>query len=108
MKLKKYLESGNYLPPVIRDFHDQKDLFKKIGSIMDNREELKNLSWVTAQIFTIDIFLWFMARHGYTLQKSRQSKIEFESLEKSVGEFREQQGNIMMNLIKGAMGKGGN
>ena len=100
MKLKDYLDSGNYLPPIIRDFHDQKDLFKKIGSIVQEREELKGLNWVMAHIFTIDVFLWFMARHGYTLQKSRQRNIEFESLDKSVGEFKAQQGNTMMNLIK--------
>lgn len=28
--MEKWLESGNYLPKFMRDFHDQKDLFKSM------------------------------------------------------------------------------
>ena len=30
--LQDYMESGKYLPEELQDFHDQKDLFKKIGN----------------------------------------------------------------------------
>ena len=82
MTLDEYLRSGQYLPPFLRDFHDQKDVFKALGVKMDaklkkEREagaydaETYNLNWRQLHVYTIDFFLWFMAMHGYTLQKTR-------------------------------------
>lgn len=71
-----WLKSGEYLPPFMRDFHDQKDVFKALDDVVQNRRETdsytRDLSWVTAQVYTVDVFLWMMARHGYTLQKTRK------------------------------------
>ena len=75
--LAKWLESGEYLPSVIRDFHDQKDVFKEMHYLyQDNPSAATNPNWRDGQIYTIDWFLWFMASRGYTLQKSRKN-VEF-------------------------------
>lgn len=70
-ELQAWLESGAYLPEFMRDFHDQKDLFKTIHELVNQNEGTRCVNWVDAQIYTIDVFLWFMARRGYTLQRSR-------------------------------------
>lgn len=77
-----------YLPPPIRDFHDQKELFKDIQRFVENKQRadknytyLDGMTWVKAHVYVIDFFLWFMAQHGYTLQKCRRKDVEFHDLE---------------------------
>lgn len=80
-----WLKSGEYLPPDLRDFHDQKLFFKwLVWKKMGPKEAdpyLKGLNFVNVQIAVIDYFLWFMARCGYTLQRSRKKGVQFASLE---------------------------
>ena len=75
MKLStaEWLKSGKYLPAALRDFHDQKDVFKAIDQTIhkDPHALVKRPDWVSAQCYVIDVFLWYMARRGYTLQKTR-------------------------------------
>jgi hypothetical protein len=72
-KLTSWLQSGRYLPAFMRDFHDQKDVFKAIHEIIrvEDHGYAKDISWGAGQCYVIDIFLWWMARRGYTLQRSR-------------------------------------
>jgi len=88
--VQEYLESGMYLPPFMRDFHDQKDVFKFLDDVQEeNIERHRNgdrydaVNWRAAQIYTIDIFLWIMARHGYTLQRSRK-KLPFSNIDQTI------------------------
>lgn len=79
----KWLKTGLFLPKFMRDFHDQKDLFKALNAVQDRTEEddaSRRVNWATAHVYTIDIFLWMMARHGYTLQKTRKP-LAFEPIE---------------------------
>ena len=72
--IDEWLKSGKYLPVVLRDFHDQKDVFKAMHEIVklgtDYHE--RRPTWIEGQCYVIDIFLWFMARRGYTLQRTRR------------------------------------
>lgn len=83
--IENWLESGEYLPDFMRDFHDQKNLFKAIQDAVDMRNArdassyTKDINFVSAQVYTVDFFLWFCARRGYTLQKSRK-RLSFESI----------------------------
>ncbi len=84
--LNAWLKSGEYLPKFMRDFHDQKDLFKTIFDRVNMKDDSwQKITWIQAHIFTIDCFLWFMAKRGYTLQKSRV-KAEFRSIEHDLKE----------------------
>lgn len=85
MTFKKWLESGKYLPTIMRDFHDQKDLFKAIHNNVkvEDHSYVKDVGWVTGQCYVIDIFLWTMAKRGYTLQKSRMN-FEFEPIDEFI------------------------
>ena len=76
--LLKYLESGKYLPDQMRDFHDQKNLFKSMHLLFQDEDQTDMPNWVNGHIYTIDWFLWFMASRGYNLQKSRKKNIEFK------------------------------
>ena len=81
--LKAWLDSAEYLPDFMRDFHDQKDLFKTIHELVNAHDGTKAISWRDAHIYTIDVFLWFMARRGYTLQRSRV-KCEFLDIHETI------------------------
>lgn len=75
-----WLDSGEYLPNFMRDFHDQKDLFKKMHSLYGDSAAAKQMpSRVDGHCYVIDWFLWYMAGRGYTLQKSKK-KLEFRDL----------------------------
>lgn len=74
----QWRKSGGYLPDFMRDFHDQKDLFKAMQDVVE-RSNAKhgghralNATWTDYHIYTVDIFLWVLAAHGYTLQRSHQ------------------------------------
>jgi hypothetical protein len=80
-ELQEWCESAAYLPEFIRDFHDQKDLFKtihwlckpkKLSGTDTSFDSLQAVSWIQGQIYVIDKFLWVMAKFGYTLQRSRK------------------------------------
>ncbi len=86
---KEFIDSSEYLPRILRDFHDQKDVFKTIHNHCAENESVKKLSWIDAHCYTVDIFLWFMARHGYTLQKPR-AKVEFDDLRETIREFEKE------------------
>jgi len=78
-ELTKWLKSMEYLPEHMRDFHDQKAIFKEMHSLYDASQDSNGFtppSWVDGHIYTVDWFLWFMAKRGYTLQKSRK-KLDF-------------------------------
>ncbi len=77
--LVDWLMSGEYLPVCMRDFHEQKNLFKSMHCLQqDNEGAENNPTWVQGHIYIIDFFLWFMASRGYTLQKTRKKGIKFK------------------------------
>lgn len=96
--LLTWLKSGEYLPECIRDFHDQKDLFRHVEEMVDKRPIPQGDTWIGRHVFVIDYFLWFMARHGYTLQRSRQP-IEFEDYGRSINEWRERQASSFAEML---------
>ena len=85
MDLESWMKAGKYLPEPLRDFHDQKEVFKamhdlqKPASPADAIAGHYSINFVTGQCYVIDRFLWFMARRGYTLQRSR-APIQFRDL----------------------------
>jgi len=105
VKLKEYLDSGKYLPDFMEDFHDQKTLFKRLNQFVENRNDgyTKDINWMSSQVYTVDIFLWYMASHGYTLQKSRK-KISFYDVYNDLHQFeekqREEKGNFLRSIIQ--------
>ncbi|WP_392559740.1 hypothetical protein [Orbus mooreae] len=85
-KLLNYLNEGKHLPSFMKDFHDQKDIFKLLAHYVQtdtNHEPDRLPNWISAHIYTIDFFLWTMARCGYSLQKSR-SKIDFDNIQELI------------------------
>lgn len=101
--LRAWMKAGKYLPQQMRDFHDAKDVFKAIHEIIDQNETANKIGWVDGQIYTIDVFLWFMARRGYTLQRCR-AKLPFRDLEADVKAAREQRINRMNACLLAGLG----
>lgn len=83
--MESWLNNHEHLPVVLRDFHDQKDVFKAMHSIvLENPDALvKRPSWIEGHCYVIDVFLRFMARRGYTLQRTRR-RGEFRDLANDV------------------------
>lgn len=92
--VQEYLESGMYLPSFMRDFHDQKDVFKFLDDVRERSVKknggsyMADMTFIDAQVYTIDIFLWVMARHGYTLQRSRK-KLPFSDIDQTISSENE-------------------
>lgn len=105
-----WLRSGEYLPSFMRDFHDQKDLFKAMQDVVERQNQkhpqgvTNGLTWVAAHVYTIDVFLWVMARRGYTLQRSRK-RLAFsdihEFIEASKTRWREASSAALRSTFQG-------
>ena len=107
--VKEWLKRGSYLPPVLRDFHDQKDVFRTMHVFQGEPPEGETRpDWTIGQIYVIDCFLWFMARRGYTLQRSR-AQLPFRDLEADVQLVREAEDKAYAESLGAAMkaAKGG-
>lgn len=102
MELNSFLASQKWLPHNLRDFHDQKDVFKTLHDWMASRaskdSSYKMPNWVEGQIYVIDQFLYFMACHGFILQKSR-SNVEFCSLDESIKKLREKESEQLKSFL---------
>ncbi|MCG6399665.1 hypothetical protein [Vibrio fluvialis] len=84
-KLSEWLTSGEYLPHFMRDFHDQKDVFKAMHNTIHNADENGNPR--DGHIYVVDTFLWYMARCGYTLQMSRKD-VPFKNMQDDIDRYK--------------------
>ncbi len=101
MSVKEYLASNKWLPWFMRDFHDQKDLFKTIEQKWPNAKDM-DISWVRAHVYVIDRFLKFMAFHGYTLQKTRTKNVQFGDILNTVREAEAERSQSILKIINEA------
>lgn len=99
MDLNTLLSSGKYLPKPLRDFHDAKEVFKTIhATISSDNESIKPVNWVNGQCYVIDIFLWFMAARGWTMQRSR-AKVEFKDLNQDIEARRAAESHAFREML---------
>lgn len=96
--IDKWRESGKHLPNFMRDFHDQKDVFKAMYFKQDCGSA-GDIGWVQGQIYVIDCFLWFMAKRGYTLQKSRKN-LDFQDIQKDIEDFKKHELEMAKKIFK--------
>lgn len=84
MNRQQYNKDGKHLPDFLKDFHDQKAIFKTIQQWADKQNQFNDLpnSWIENQVYTMDYFLWCMALHGYKLQKIKSKEVEFLDINK--------------------------
>lgn len=94
--LSDWLESGEYLPVWMRDFHDQKDIFKAMHHVITNANENGNPR--DGHIYVVDTFLWYMARCGYTLQKSRK-ELDFREMQDDIDSYKKEISDIFSKII---------
>lgn len=99
--IEAWLKNGGYLPDVLKDFHDQKDVFKAMHEILaENPNDLiKRPSWIEGHCYVIDVFLTFMARRGYTLQRTRK-RGNFRDLKADVREHSKRRADAFAAALK--------
>lgn len=91
--------SEKHLPSFMRDFHHCKDLFKTIASAYPRKpDDNYHVDWVPAQVYTTDKFLWFMAGHGYTLQRSRAA-LPFNNIHETIAMMKADQIEALHRII---------
>lgn len=106
----RWRREGQYLPEFMRDFHDQKDLFKALQDVVDRANAKNgshrslNASWTEYHIYTVDIFLWVLAAHGYTLQRSRR-RFGFRDIYEFVGQARDAARIAMASIFRSAISR---
>lgn len=96
-EVKSYQLSQEYMPERLRDFHAQKELFKVIHELVDTDKFGVNL--FQAHCYVVDVFLWFMAAHGYTLQKSKKH-IDFACLDETLKGQKNIRTDLFLKLFK--------
>lgn len=111
--MEEWMRSGKYLPPVLRDFHDQKRIFQIVAEMVDRRRQRAATSfdrtlddlpnWIAAHIYVIDFFLWFMALRGWTLQRSKRP-FEFFDLDKDLAALDERKAEAFKAMIRSPEG----
>lgn len=102
--LIRWREDGRHLPRFMRDFHAQKDLFKAIAAIPPPRESIAaaEIDWMQAHVYTIDRFLWFMARHGYVLRKSH-APLPFYDIDETIAEATAKRRDAEASVLRGIL-----
>lgn len=63
-------------------------------------KEIQELGWVNFHILIIDLFLWWMAKRGYTLQRSRQ-KVEFLNLQDDIESYEQEGKEHFRKFLEG-------
>lgn len=101
-KLIKWRAAGKHLPPFFRDFHNQKAVFKGMHELVQMPESDigGKITWVEGHCYVIDRFLWFMARHGYTLQRSRANQ-NFDSLDDNLAVLEKERTASLQKMLAG-------
>lgn len=100
--LRNWRASGAHLPEFMRDFHDQKAVFRTMHAMLEPPEQgamIRRPDLAEGHVYVVDCFLWFMARHGYTLQKSR-ARQNFESLPENIAAVQARQAERWGRLFK--------
>lgn len=98
-----WLRSGKYLPDFMRDFHDQKDLFKALDevtqrSVNNGNIYLKDIPWTAAHVYTVDVFLWCLARRGYTLQRCKK-RTTFDDIYAFIAEAKQRWSALAASVL---------
>lgn len=102
--IKAYLASNKWLPWFMRDFHDQKDLFKTIEQKWPNSPDM-DISWIRAHVYVVDRFLRFMAFHGYTLQKARVRDVQFGDIDHSLRSAEAERTQATVSILSNALSR---
>lgn len=97
--LYAWLKSGDYMPQEFRDFHAQKDLFQAMHNTIQNANDNGNSR--DGHIYVVDTFLWYMARCGYTLQRSRK-QVPFKNMEDDISRYKKEMGERFNKMLTDA------
>lgn len=97
-KIRAWIDEQKHLPAFMRDFHDQKDLFKTMGGLNHDPPH-PNHTWMDIHICTVDKFLWWMAFHGYTMQKCR-TKMPFQDFSEAVTDRENKETEVFRRFLK--------
>jgi len=99
MTLDEYRNKSLHLPPEFRDFHDQKDIFKLIGPMKDLGTNKDIVNWQDGMCYTIDMFLWIMAKYGFELRKTRR-KVVRENLSLAIERRKREEGEAFKKMLE--------
>lgn len=102
----KIRQSQSYLPTWLRDpgnihgFDTQKDFFYSMWLLacLDNKENEGKGNWISLHVFSIDLFLYGLARFGYVLKHSKKP-LSFLSYNTIRSDVRAHQSVLLGNMF---------
>jgi hypothetical protein len=108
-----WLKDQKYLPRFMRDFHDQKGVFKWIWRQIEKQKAadpsishcLGDTNWIAAHVFVIDYFLWYMARHGYTLQPMRKHDWPVADWDRTIADMKNEDATAFRAMLDADIAK---
>lgn len=102
-ELKQWREEGKHLPEFLRDFHDQKDFFKTLHDrvTIEDHGIAKDINFTQGHAYTVDCLLHFLARFGYTIQKSR-AKQNFDDLNEVIKQNMDWRRDMFAQALSGS------
>ena len=108
MTFDEWRQQQKHLPDFMRDFHDQKDLFKALFEVVTEIDDehqkpyYEGLNFQNTHVYVLDVFLWILAAHGYTLQKNR-SNFEFGDINEFISRRRDERSNRFHEMLQNSI-----
>lgn len=83
--LSKWLVSGEYLPEFMRDFHDQKDVFKAMHNTIKTQTKIATRVMVISMWLIPSFGIWLAAD---TRCKKSRKNITFKDMQADIDRFK--------------------
>lgn len=100
MSIHDWIKEQKHMPGFMRDFHNCKELFRSAHTWAKQKpDDHYYMPWQTAQVYVIDVFLKFMAYHGYTLQKTR-IKHDFHDIHDTIEHYENERKDAFFAALK--------
>lgn len=98
-RIEVWRKELNFLPPYLRDFHNQKDLFKVLHWVWMPHGGIGELiNFRSGMTYMMDGFLWTLARHGLVIYRS-SARLPFEDLDEKVSALDDQYTKALMSML---------
>ncbi|NTF17993.1 hypothetical protein G6L37_06220 [Agrobacterium rubi] len=104
LELARLIADRMHLPDILREYGDQEDIFRAMHGLtgwndLDNVSS--DITHIEGREYVVDLFLPFMAQHGYVLRKDPELA-GARDLDTSLGQFEQLEREARQSLIDGA------
>lgn len=102
--LARLIADGDHLPEILRAYDDQDQLFRAMHGLTgwnDDDHCASDVTHITGNKYVVELFLKFMAEHGYVLRKDPQLA-GARDIETSLAQFEQKEREVRQSMIESA------